>query len=490
MHQPKLHRLYIHGQYVDATSGKTFDSIHPATGQIIATLQQASQADVEAAVKSAIQGQKQWASKTAVERSRILYRAVDILRERNHDLAQLETLDTGKAFSETSTVDITTGADVLEYYAGLATAIQGDQVPLREDSFFYTRREPLGVVAGIGAWNYPIQIALWKSAPALAAGNAMIFKPSELTPLTTLQLAEIYTQAGVPAGVFNVVNGTGHEVGTWLTTHPLIEKISFTGGVETGKKVMADAAQSNLKDVTMELGGKSALIICNDADLDQAADIAMMANFFSSGQVCTHGTRVFVPKILLKAFEDAIVTRVKRIKIGDPLVQETNFGPLISFEHMQKVLSYIESGKQQGARLLVGGQRLTNGDLAQGAYVAPTVFSDCHDDIEIVQEEIFGPVMSILTYDTIDEVIVRANQTHFGLAAGVVTQNINLAHRMIQQLDAGICWINTWGESPVQMPVGGYKQSGIGRENGLATLNQYTRIKSVQVEMGQFQSVF
>lgn len=490
MHQPKLHRLYIHGQYVDATSGKTFDSIHPATGQIIATLQQASQADVEAAVKSAIQGQKQWASKTAVERSRILYRAVDILRERNHDLAELETLDTGKAFSETSTVDITTGADVLEYYAGLATAIQGDQVPLREDSFFYTRREPLGVVAGIGAWNYPIQIALWKSAPALAAGNAMIFKPSELTPLTTLQLAEIYTQAGVPAGVFNVVNGTGHEVGTWLTTHPLIEKISFTGGVETGKKVMADAAQSSLKDVTMELGGKSALIICDDADLDRAADIAMMANFFSSGQVCTHGTRVFVPKMRLKAFEDAIITRVKRIKIGDPLVQETNFGPLISFEHMQKVLSYIESGKQQGARLLIGGQRLTDGDFAQGAYVTPTVFSDCHDDMKIVQEEIFGPVMSILTYDTIDEVIVRANQTYFGLAAGVVTQNINMAHRMIQQLDAGICWINTWGESPAQMPVGGYKQSGIGRENGLATLNQYTRIKSVQVEMGQFQSVF
>ncbi|WP_151980063.1 betaine-aldehyde dehydrogenase [Acinetobacter guerrae] len=490
MNEAQLYRLYIHGQYVDATSGKTFNSINPATGKVIATIQQASESDIETAVKSATQGQKIWAAKTAMERSRILRRAVDILRERNDELAHLETLDTGKAYSETSTVDIITGADVLEYYAGLATAIQGEQVPLRESSFFYTRREPLGVVAGIGAWNYPIQIALWKSAPALAAGNAMIFKPSEVTPLTAFKLAEIYTEAGLPDGVFNVVQGAGRDIGQWLTEHPVIEKISFTGGVETGKKVMANAAGSTLKEVTMELGGKSPLIICEDANLDRAADIAVMANFFSSGQVCTNGTRVFIPKSLKSDFEQAIVERVQRIRIGDPLVMGTNFGPLTSFPHMEKVLSYIESGKQQGAKLLIGGERATDSSLAKGAYVLPTVFTNCTDDMKIVQEEIFGPVMSILSYDHIEEAIQRANNTNFGLAAGVVTQDISQAHRIIHQLEAGICWINTWGESPAEMPVGGYKQSGVGRENGISTLNHYTRTKSIQVELGDYQSVF
>ena len=490
MNDAQLHQLYIHGQYVNATSGKTFDTINPATGQILASVQQAAKADVDAAVKSAQQGQQVWAAMTAVERARILRRAVDILRERNDELARLETLDTGKAYSETSSVDIVTGADVLEYYAGLATAIQGEQVPLRESSFFYTRREPLGVVAGIGAWNYPIQIALWKSAPALAAGNAMIFKPSEITPLTAFKLAEIYTEAGLPAGVFNVVQGLGHEVGQWLTEHPEIAKISFTGGVETGKKVMSSAAASSLKEITMELGGKSPLIICPDAHLDRAADIAVMANFFSSGQVCTNGTRVFIPRNLKAEFEQAVLERVKRIRVGDPMQAETNFGPLTSFPHMEKVLSYIELGKQQGATLLIGGERATSAELAQGAYVMPTVFTDCRDDMQIVQDEIFGPVMSILTYDSIEEAIQRANQTLYGLAAGVVTQDISQAHRIIHQLEAGICWINTWGESPAEMPVGGYKQSGVGRENGISTLQHYTRIKSIQVELGDYHSIF
>lgn len=490
MNDAQLHQLYIHGQYVNATSGKTFDTINPATGQILASVQQAAKADVDAAVKSAQQGQQVWAAMTAVERARILRRAVDILRERNDELARLETLDTGKAYSEISSVDIVTGADVLEYYAGLATAIQGEQVPLRESSFFYTRREPLGVVAGIGAWNYPIQIALWKSAPALAAGNAMIFKPSEITPLTAFKLAEIYTEAGLPAGVFNVVQGLGHEVGQWLTEHSEIAKISFTGGVETGKKVMSSAAASSLKEITMELGGKSPLIICPDAHLDRAADIAVMANFFSSGQVCTNGTRVFIPRNLKTEFEQAVLERVKRIRVGDPMQAETNFGPLTSFPHMEKVLSYIELGKQQGATLLIGGERATSAELAQGAYVMPTVFTDCRDDMQIVQDEIFGPVMSILTYDSIEEAIQRANQTLYGLAAGVVTQDISQAHRIIHQLEAGICWINTWGESPAEMPVGGYKQSGVGRENGISTLQHYTRIKSIQVELGDYHSIF
>ena len=483
-------QLYIHGARVDASSGDVFETIDPANGEVLAQVQRASQADVERAVASAEQGQREWTEMTAMQRSRILRRAVDILRARNDELALLETHDTGKPYAETSTVDIATGADVLEYYAGLAPAIEGEQVPLRDSSFFYTRREPLGVVAGIGAWNYPIQIALWKSAPALAAGNAMIFKPSEVTPLSALRLAEIYTEAGVPSGVFNVLQGPGRTVGQWLSEHPRIEKISFTGGVETGKKVMASAALSSLKEVTMELGGKSPLIVFPDADIERAADIAVMANFFSSGQVCTNGTRVFVHAAISDIFQAAVLERVARIRLGDPTDPSTNFGPLASFAHLEKVLGLIEQGVRDGARLLTGGKRVTHGAYGNGAYVAPTVFADCSDDMRIVREEIFGPVMSILSWKQEAEVIARANNTHFGLAAGVVTSDLARAHRVIHQLQAGICWINTWGESPAEMPVGGYKQSGVGRENGISTLAHYTRIKSVQVELGPFASVF
>ena len=486
----ELQKLYIGGKKVDATSGQTFQSINPANGKVLAEVQSASKADVDAAVAAAQSGQRVWAGMTAMQRSRILRRAVEILRARNDELAELETLDTGKAISETRYVDIVTGADVLEYYAGLIPGLEGQQIPLRQTSFVYTRREPLGVVAGIGAWNYPIQIALWKSAPALAAGNAMIFKPSEVTPLSVLKLAEIYTEAGLPDGVFNVLNGAGSEVGTWLTEHAGIEKISFTGGTVTGKKVMASASSSTLKDVTMELGGKSPLIIFPDVDLDKAADVAMMANFYSSGQVCTNGTRVFIHRSQQKAFEQKIIERVKRIRMGDPLDAQTNFGPLVSQNHMQNVLRYIALGSAEGARLLAGGSRVEEGALAKGAYVQPTVFTDCTDNMTIVSEEIFGPVMSILTYDDEDEVIRRANDTTYGLAAGVLTEDLTRAHRVIHQLQAGICWINTWGESPAEMPVGGYKQSGVGRENGLVTLQNYTRIKSIQVELGNYASVF
>jgi len=483
-------QLYIHGGYVDASSNQTFQSINPANGEVLADVAEAGAADLERAVESAEQGQRIWAALTGIERARIMRRAVDLLRERNDELALLETLDTGKPLSETRSVDIITGADVLEYYAGLAPAIEGEQIPLRDSSFVYTRREPLGVVAGIGAWNYPIQIALWKAAPALAAGNAMIFKPSEVTPLSALKLAEIFSEAGLPDGVFNVLTGSGAGVGSLITEHPRIAKVSFTGGVATGKKVMASAAASSLKDVTMELGGKSPLIVCEDADLDRAADIAVMANFFSSGQVCTNGTRVFVPAGLKAAFEAKLLERVQRVRLGDPQQEATNFGPLVSFAHMDKVLDYIAQGKAAGARILCGGERVTEGEYAKGAFVAPTIFSDCSDDMSIVREEIFGPVLSLLEYQGEDEAIRRANDTEYGLAAGVVTPDLARAHRIIHRLEAGICWINTWGESPAQMPVGGYKQSGIGRENGIASLAHYTRVKSVQVELGEFASVF
>lgn len=480
--------LYINGRE-EAGHGDTFTTINPANGEVLAEITAASQQDIDRAVASAQAGQRIWRSYTPVERSRVLLKAVALLRESNQSLAELETADTGKPISETAYVDIVTGADVLEYYAGLAVAVEGESIPLRESALVYTRREPLGVCAGIGAWNYPIQIALWKSAPALATGNAMIFKPSEVTPLSALELAKIYTEAGLPDGVFNVVQGAA-ATGQGLSQHPDIAKVSFTGEVNTGKRVMADAALANLKSVTMELGGKSPLIIFEDAELERAVDGAMMANFYSSGQVCTNGTRVFVHRSLLPAFEQRLQEKMAGIKCGDPCDPDVNFGPLVSEAHCQKVVSYLDIGKEEGARLLSGGGRITEGAMAKGYYVEPTAFTDCHDGMRIVQEEIFGPVMSILAFDDEQEVIARANDTQYGLAAGVFTTSLNRAHRVIHQLEAGICWVNSWGESPAPMPVGGYKQSGVGRENGLETLHHYTRTKSVLIEMGDYRSAF
>ncbi len=480
---------FINGTEVFNDQATTFQSINPATGAVLATIQQASAEQIEAAIAGAAEAQKIWAAYAPAQRSEIMLKAVALLRERNDELAHLETLDTGKPIAETSSVDIATGADVLAYYAGLACAIEGTQAPLREGSFFYTRREPLGVVAGIGAWNYPIQIAMWKSAPALVAGNAMVFKPSEVTPLTAMKLAQIYLEAGMPAGLFNVVQGN-HVVGSALAEHPAIAKLSFTGSVPTGKKVMAAGANSSLKDVTMELGGKSPLIIFADADLDRAADIAMMANFYSSGQVCTNGTRVFVHESVMNAFEQKLSQRIDNIRMGDPLDPDTNFGPVVNKAQLDKVLSYIEAGKKDGAICFAGGYHNTKGELANGYYVAPTIFTQCADYMSIVTDEIFGPVMSVLSFNDEKEVITRANATEYGLAAGVVTQDLARAHRVIHQIQAGICWVNTWGESAPQMPVGGYKASGIGRENGLETLHHYTQTKSIQIELDPFVSVF
>jgi len=480
--------LYINGAYQKATSGETFTSYNPATGEPLAVLGQANENDVQAAVESAKRGFAIWSKMSAVERSRILLKAVAILRERNDELAQLEVQDTGKPIQEADCVDIVTGADAIEYFAGLAPALQGEQQPLSESQFFYTRKEPLGICAGIGAWNYPIQIAMWKSAPALAAGNAMIFKPSEETPLTALKLAEIFTEAGVPDGVFNVVQGDG-RVGQMLTGHPDIAKVSFTGETGTGRAVMSASAQS-LKSVTMELGGKSPLVIFDDAKLEQAVSGAMTANFYTQGEVCTNGTRVFVHENIYDDFIAQLKTRTEKLIIGNPQNPNTQIGALISKQHLSKVLAAIESAKNSGAKLLTGGYQVTDGELANGNFVAPTVFIDCHDDMSFVQQEIFGPVMAVIKFRDEDEVIQRANNTKYGLAAGVFTQNISRAHRVIHQLQAGICWVNTWGDSPAPMPVGGYKQSGVGRENGIETLSHYTQTKSVLIELDDFVGAY
>jgi betaine-aldehyde dehydrogenase len=482
------YRSFVNGQYLANESGETFEVTNPATGKVSYLVEVADEKVQQAAIESAKQGFAIWSAMGAMERSRVLLKAVAILRERNDELAAIEVQDTGKPWQEASVVDVVTGADSIEFFAGIVSGLEGAQQQVGGD-FYYTRREPLGICAGIGAWNYPLQIACWKAAPALASGNAMIFKPSEETPLGALKLAEIFTEAGLPNGVFNVVQGDG-RVGAWLTAHKDIAKVSFTGEVGTGKKVMASAA-STLKDVTMELGGKSPLIIFDDANLDNAVSAAMLANFYTQGEICTNGTRVFVHESIYPRFMEQLLQRTRdNIICGDPMNSDTNFGALISKAHQEKVLGYIAIGIAQGATLAAGGKALSPANAPDGYFVAPTIFTDCTDDMTIVQEEIFGPVMSVLTFKDEDEVIARANATELGLAAGVFTQDISRAHRVIHQMQAGICWINAYGASPAEMPVGGYKLSGIGRENGTDTLKQYTQTKAVYVGLQPLESPF
>lgn len=470
-----------------ATDGETFDTINPATGERLRQVRIADRQVVEAAVKAAREGFAVWSAKTGADRGRILVKAAELLRARNHELARLESLDTGKPIQETEAVDILSGADCLEYFGGQAASLGGEHIDLGS-AFVYTRREPLGICAGIGAWNYPMQIACWKSAPALACGNVMIFKPAELTPLTAMKLAEILAEAGLPAGVFNVVNGFA-ETGQLLTRHPEIAKVSLTGEVGTGIKVMTDAAAS-LKHVTLELGGKSPLIVFEDAHLENAVSGAMLGNFYSAGEVCSNGTRVFVQRQLYDAFLERLVERTRKLKVGDPLDAATQIGALISEEHLNKVLGYIEKGKAEGAEIAIGGKRLTSGPLARGAFVEPTVFTSCRDEMTVVREEIFGPVMAVLPFDEEEEVIARANATPYGLAAGVFTRDLARAHRTIARLQAGTCWINTYNITPIEMPFGGMKLSGIGRENGKAAIEHYTQLKSVYVELGDVESPY
>jgi betaine-aldehyde dehydrogenase len=478
---------YINGRFVDDERGAPIPVIYPATGETIATLHSATPNIVELAVEAARAAQPAWARLKPVERGRILRRAADLLRARNDELARLETLDTGKPIQETMVADAASAADALEFFAGAVPTYNGELVDLG-GPFGYTRREALGVCVGIGAWNYPIQIAGWKSAPALAMGNAMVFKPSENTPLSALALAEIYSEAGLPDGLFSVVQGYG-DVGAALVQHPVTAKVSVTGSVPTGKRVMS-LAGSLMKHATMELGGKSPLIVFDDADLENAIGGAMLGNFYSSGQVCSNGTRVFVQRGLHDRFLERLAERTKKIRIGDPLDPDTQMGPLINKAQHEKVLGYIETGRSEGGMLVCGGNIPSLQGFQGGFFIEPTVFSNVRDDMTIAREEIFGPVMSVLAFDDEDEVVARANDTEFGLAAGVFTRDLPRAHRVVGELQAGTCWINAYNLTPVELPFGGYKQSGIGRENALAALGHYSQVKSVYVETGDVASPY
>ena len=482
---------FIDGVLTTGSNRECWINYNPANNIPLGEVYQANDQDIEAAVHSSEKAFHSWKTKTGAERGRVLLKAAHILRSRLEKMALLETQDVGKPISESLAVDITSAADALEYFGGLAAGIHGEYFNLK-NAFGYTRPEPLGICAGIGAWNYPIQIAAWKAAPALACGNSMIFKPSELTPATALELAEVFMEAGAPPGLFNVVQGDG-RVGTLLVDHPLIAKISLTGSVATGKKIFAGAA-THLKRVTLELGGKSPLIIFEDADIHNAVSAAMLANFYTQGEVCSNGTRVFVHRQIFDSFLKKLKDRTEKIRLGDPADPDTQMGALISKAHMEKIIRFIDSGKSSGAKLLTGGFRpekdFKGRDIRSGNFQTPAIFTDCDDSMEICKEEIFGPVLSILSFDSEEEVIGRANNTPYGLAAGVFTNDIKRGHRVIHQLQAGTCWINNYNITPVELPFGAYKQSGQGRENSLAAIQQYTQLKSVYVELGNVESPY
>ncbi|HUQ67557.1 MAG TPA: betaine-aldehyde dehydrogenase [Flavitalea sp.] len=486
-----VYTQFIDGALTKSSNRETWTNYNPANNNPLGEACQANEEDIEAAVHSAEKAFNIWRIKTGAERGRVLLKAAHILRSRLEEIAFLETQDVGKPLSESLAVDVSSAADALEYFGGMAAGIHGEFFDLK-NAFGYTRAEPLGICAGIGAWNYPLQIAAWKAAPALACGNSMIFKPSELTPATALELAKAFMEAGAPPGLFNVVQGDG-RVGSMLVDHPRIAKISLTGSVSTGKKIFSGAA-TQLKRVTLELGGKSPLIIFDDADIHNAISATLMANFYTQGEVCSNGTRVFVHRQIFDSFLMKLKERTEKIRLGDPADPDTQLGALISKAHMEKIIRFIDSGKSSGATLLTGGIRprkdFKGRDITSGNFLSPAIFTNCDDSMEICKEEIFGPVLSILSFDSEEEVIERANNTPYGLSAGVFTNDIKRGHRVIHQLQAGTCWINNYNITPIELPFGGYKQSGQGRENSLAAIQHYTQLKSVYVELGNVESPY
>ena len=474
---------FVDGAYLDDVAGAPIPVVYPATGETIATVHAATDAVIDRALDAAARAQVEWAATDGAARGRVLRRAADLIRARNRELSELETLDTGKPLQETLVADATSGADALEYFGGLTADIRGDTMRFGAD-WAYTIRRPLGVCVGIGAWNYPTQIACWKAAPALAAGNAMVFKPSEATPLCALKVAEILHEAGLPPGLFNVVQGLGPQ-GARLTTDGRVAKVSLTGSVPTGRAVAA-AAAGEMKHVTMELGGKSPILIFDDADLDDAVSGAINGNFYSSGQVCSNGTRVFVQAGLRDAFLDRLTARLAGATLGDPLDEDTDFGPMTTEAQMRIVLQHIETAKAEGAQVVSGGRRLAR----EGFWIEPTILADLTDDMTCVREEIFGPVMSVLTFDDEDEAVARANATPFGLSAGVFTRDLARAHRVAQAMQAGTVWINQYNLTPAGMPFGGSKLSGIGRENARMAMDHYTEAQTIYVGMGRVEAAY
>jgi aldehyde dehydrogenase (NAD+) len=477
-------RLWIGGEWRDASGGARFETLHPATGEVLTEVAGGEAADIDVAVaaaRAAFEDPK-WRRMDAADRGAVLWRMADILEKRGAEIARLEVLDNGKPIRE-AMIDVRQAVDALRYYAGWTTKLHGATIPVRGNIFNYTLREPVGVVGAIIPWNFPLLMAVWKVAPALACGNTVVLKPAEQTPLSALELAAIAAEAGLPAGVLNVVTGLGETAGAALVKHAGVDKIAFTGSTAVGRLIMREAAES-LKKVSLELGGKSPNIVLPDADLAAAARGAFSAIFYNTGQCCTAGSRLLVHESVKDQLVEQLVERAGKMQPGDPLDSKTRLGPMISEEHMQRVLGYIETGREEGGEVLVGGGRALYDGQERGYWVQPTVFDAVGEEHCIVREEIFGPVLTVMTFSDEEEAVALANRSEYGLAAGVWTRDIGRAHRLARALEAGTVWINTYHPGDAASPFGGYKQSGFGRELGEYSLELYTQIKSVWVDLG------
>ena len=474
-------KLLINNEWVESASGKRFETINPATGEVICNVAEADASDVDKAVIAARKAftNGDWHKMSATKRGELLYKLADLIEKNIEELARLETLDNGKPLKDSLNGDLPLAIACYRYYAGWADKVQGKTIPINGPYFCYTRHEPVGVVGQIIPWNFPLLMQAWKLAPALAMGNTLIMKTAEQTPLSALRLGELLIEAGFPPGVVNILSGYGPTAGAAISYHNDIDKVAFTGSTEVGHLIMEAAAKSNLKRVTLELGGKSPNIVFADADMDAAIEGSHFGLFFNQGQCCCAGSRLFVEEKCYDEFVNKSVERAKCRMVGDPFTDRVEQGPQVDQEQFNKVMSYIESGQQDGAQMLCGGSRV--GD--RGYFIAPTVFADVQDHMKIAQEEIFGPVMSIIKFKDIDELVERANNTMYGLAAGVWTQDLSKAHTLAHRLRAGTVWVNCYDVFDAAAPFGGFKQSGIGRELGEYGLQQYTEIKTVTIKM-------
>ncbi|GMT29470.1 hypothetical protein PFISCL1PPCAC_20767, partial [Pristionchus fissidentatus] len=475
---PALHRLHwIGGSAVKLEGGAEFVVLQPRSGSVVARCASATRAQIAAAIETARDAQPEWAERTWLARGEVLRKAAQLIREHLEPLAVAECEDNGKPIYE-ARMDVASCAETFDFYAGVGASLARPHYPLDSSHFVYTRREPIGVVGCVGAWNYPLQTCSWTTAPALAAGNAVVYKPSPLSPLTARLLAEILQEAGLPNGVYNVVQGEG-ETGAVLVESPRINKVSFIGSIMTGKTIVQACAARSIKHVTLELGDKSSLIILEDADVDSAVAGAMIANFFSQGQVCSNAIKVLVHRSIVDAFTARLVAKTAAMKVGDPLDESTKVGAVISKEHRAKVKAYIDGAVAEGARLLYGGREVTVAGLEGGFYLEPAILTDIREDMTVCKEEIFGSVLLVIPFDEVEEALRMANGTDMGLAVGVFTKNMSKAHKLAARLHAGNIYVNTYNDVSPFVPFGGYGQSGFGRENGLAALEHYTQLKSV-----------
>ena len=473
-------KMLIDGQWRDSVSGKTFETVNPATEEVIAEVAEGDAADIDLAVKAARKAfdSGPWRKTDARDRGRLMNRLADLVEENVEELAALETLDNGKPISESRNADLPLAIDCLRYYAGWADKIHGQTVPIRGNYLCYTKREPVGVAGQIIPWNFPMLMVAWKWGPALAAGCTVVLKPAEQTPLTALRLGELALEAGYPAGVVNIVPGYGETAGDALVKHPGVDKIAFTGEGRTAQLIMRNAAET-LKRITFELGGKSPNIVFADADLDAAVDGAILGMFLNQGQCCCAGTRLFVQDSIHESFVEKLAAKVKARKIGDPTDRATQMGPQVDRPQFDKIMSYIEKGKAQGAKCVTGGER--HGD--KGFFIKPTIFTEVKDEMAIARDEIFGPVLSVIRFRDIDEVVERANATEYGLAAAVWTRDIGKAHAIADRVRAGTVWVNCYDVFDAAAPFGGFKRSGIGRELGEKALDNYTELKTITIAL-------